>query len=111
MFRGIEDGVYPGDPKYDQSPTLQLHGAKKLWIGNICFSDNHTDQIENFYPAQTTYEATDSSDGPIKDNIFAAEFGQNFNEGRTLSDSWMNISIYASSNGDWVLDRHDALIQ
>ncbi len=107
--RGVEDGVLPGDPKHDQSPTLQLHGTKRLWIGNICFSDNHTGQFENFYPAQTTYEPIDGSTGPIKDNIFNSEFADHPDGARAAPDTWLVISIYAATSGKWVLDRYDAL--
>jgi hypothetical protein len=108
--RGVEDGVQAGDPKHDQSPTLQLHGTKKQWIGNVVFSDNHTDQIQNFYPAQTTYEPIDGSTGPIKDNIFVAEFEDHPTGAKAAPDSWLVISIYASQQGDWVLEQFDALI-
>ena len=107
--RGVERGVQAGDPKHDQSPTLQLHGAKKLWIGNIVFADNHTDQIENFYPAQTTYEPIDGSSGPLKDNIFDYEF-EHPTDPRAASDAWLVISIFASFEGDWVLEQYDALL-
>jgi prepilin-type N-terminal cleavage/methylation domain-containing protein len=108
--RGVEEGIQAGDPKHDQSPTLQLHGSKKQWIGNIVFSDNHTDQIQNFYPAQTTYEPIDGSTGPIKDNIFAAEFEDHPTGAKAAPDTWLVISIYASQQGDWVLEQYDALI-
>jgi prepilin-type N-terminal cleavage/methylation domain-containing protein len=108
--RGTEQGIMAGEPGYDKSPTLLLHGPKRLWVGNICFADNHTGQIENFYPAQTTYEAIDSSGGPVKDNIFASEFGDSARDGMRLSDSFLVISIYASSDGQWVLPRYDHLL-
>lgn len=58
---------------YTKSLTLLLHGYRKQWIGNVCFMDNHTQTVENFYPQLTAYEATDS-DRDVKDNIFDAEF-------------------------------------
>ena len=106
--RGVEDGVLAGDPKHDQSPTLRLHGTKRQWIGNIVFSDNHTDQIQNFYPAQTTYEPIDGSTGPIKDNIFAAEFVDHPIRAEAAADTWLVICAYASKDGDWVLEQYDA---
>ncbi|MHC4128150.1 MAG: type II secretion system protein [Planctomycetota bacterium] len=109
--RGVEDGILPGEPDHDKSPTLLLHGSKQLWIGNIVFSDNHTGTVENFYPSQTTYEPIDGSTGPIKDNIFAAEFVDHPNGGGPAApDSWMVICIYAYSNGENVLDRWDKLL-
>jgi prepilin-type N-terminal cleavage/methylation domain-containing protein len=109
--RGVERGVLAGDPKHDQSPTLHLHGTKRQWIGNIVFSDNHTDQIQNFYPSQTTYEPIDGGSGPIKDNIFDYEFDDHpSGDGRAAPDTWLVISIYASHEGEWVLEQYDALL-
>jgi hypothetical protein len=107
--RGVEEGVLPGDPNYDQSPTLQLHGSKQVWVGNICFSDNHTDQFENFYPSQTTYEPIDGSTGPVKDNIFAAEF-EHPDGNEAAPDSFLVISIYALSHGNGVIEKYDDLL-
>ncbi len=110
--RGVKDGDPPGESDYDRSPTLLLHGSRQQWVGNIVFADNHTTQEVNFYPAQTTYEAIDGGGGPVKDNIFAAEFGGSpgSNEAKALSDAFMVISIFASSTGDWVLEQYDAPI-
>jgi len=79
-------------------------------VGNVVFADNHTIQILNFYPAQTTYEAIDGGGGPVKDNIFAAEFSDDGTEAKGLSDAWLVISIYANQDGSWVLEFHDDLI-
>ena len=95
---------------YTKSPTLELHGPKDQWVGNVVFSDNHTEQIENFFPSQTTYEPTDGSGGPVKDNIFASEFGTSPRDGMSLSDSFMVICIYASRDGEWVLPRYDKIL-
>ncbi len=73
--RGVKEGAPPGDPDHDRSPTLLLHGPRQQWVGNIVFADNHTDQIMNFFPAQTTFEDTEGEGGPVKDNIYRAEFG------------------------------------
>jgi len=108
--RGVKEGVPPGEVDHVRSPTLLLHGSRQQWVGNIVFADNHTTQILNFYPAQTTYEAIDGGGGPVKDNIFAAEFDDGTADPRSLSDAWIVISIYASSDGEWVLEQYDALI-
>ncbi|MHC4219559.1 MAG: type II secretion system protein [Planctomycetota bacterium] len=111
--RGPKDGAPPGDPKYDQSPTLLLHGSKRLWVGNVVFSDNHTDSIENFFPAQTTYEPPDGTEGPVKDNIYVAEFEYPpapQEDARAAPDSWLVISLFADQDGVWVIEEHDALL-
>ncbi len=107
--RGVKDGMPPGQPDHDNSPTLELHGPRQQWVGNIVFADNHTGQILNFYPAQTTFEGLDSA-GPVKDNIFAAEFADDSQEAKGLSDAFLVISVFASGDGDWVIEMHDALI-
>jgi prepilin-type N-terminal cleavage/methylation domain-containing protein len=63
----------PGVQAYDKSPTLLLHDPKKIWDGNVCFNDNHTERLDSMYAALTTYEF--EFDPPAKDNIYAAEFG------------------------------------
>jgi hypothetical protein len=89
-----------------------LHGTRQQWVGNIVFADNHTTQEVNFYPAQTTYEAIDGGGGPVKDNIFAAEFGDspNSNDAKALSDAFLVISVYASEDGEWVVEFTDTLL-
>ena len=108
--RGVKDGLPPGENDHDRSPTLLLHGARQQWVGNIVFADNHTGQILNFYPAQTTYESLDGSGGPVKDNIFAAEFADDAQDAKGLSDAFLVISIFADMDGDWVIEMHDALL-
>jgi len=110
--RGVKNGDEPGEDEYDRSPTLLLHGNRQLWVGNIVFADNHTTQALNFYPAQTTYESIDGGGGPVKDNIFAAEFGEspNSNDAKALSDAFLVISVYASEDGEWVVEFTDPLL-
>ena len=106
--RGVKNGVGPGVPDHDRSPTLQLHRPKRLWVGNVCFSDNHLEQIDNFYPDGVTYEPVSGTAGPVKDNIFAAEFEHPVDP-RAAADAWLVISIFASQSGEWVLEQYDAL--
>ena len=109
--RGVEDGLRPGENKHDDSPTLELHGPRQQWVGNIVFADNHMDQISNFFPAQTTYEHIDSQ-GPVKDNIFFADFGESPGEtdAHIYGDAFLVISIFASGDGEWISEQHDALL-
>ena len=63
-----------GDPQdYTFSQTLELHGPKQQWYGNVVFSDNHAETIDNFFPALTNFERRDSIAGAVKDNIFSFE--------------------------------------
>jgi hypothetical protein len=42
---GIDNGV-----QYTQSKTLEIHGGKNSWEGNVCFNDNHIQFERTFYP-------------------------------------------------------------
>ena len=109
--RGVKQGALPGVTDHDRSPTLLLHGPKRQWVGNVVFADNHLDQVQNFFPALTTYEAIDGQGGPVKDNIFADEFEDHPPRSEAAPDAWIVISIYASGDGIWVAEQYDPLIQ
>lgn len=109
--RAVKDGVPAGSDIHDRSPTLQLHGPKRQWVGNIVFSDNHTEQVQNFFPALTTYEAIDGSGGPVKDNIYDDEFEHSSSHNEASADAWLVISVFANSSGEWVAGQYDALLQ
>jgi prepilin-type N-terminal cleavage/methylation domain-containing protein len=73
---GTEGDTYGGDFDNDQykfSQTLELHGPKNQWVGNIVFDDNHMQSAVSFFPDLVYYNRFDD-DAPIKDNIYAAEF-------------------------------------
>ncbi len=103
----LEGGVGPGDPAYDRSPTLLLHGPRRQWVGNICFSDNHMEILENFYPQLTTYERAGGSLGPQKDNIFAAEFDSPRGK-EAAADAWLAVAL--TNDGDQVDETFDELL-
>lgn len=64
--------ITPAD--YKGSPTLQLHGSKKEWAGNICYGDNHSEFTQTFFPTQTGYDCSGGSGTLDKDNIFCMDF-------------------------------------
>ncbi|MHC4081144.1 MAG: type II secretion system protein [Planctomycetota bacterium] len=103
--RGVEVGRPPGDERYDKSPTLRLHGPKSQWVGNVIFADNHLDQLENFYPAQTLFDPNDGTGRPLKDNIFNYEFSGE----KADADAWLVVSTVASDDGNTVDEKYDAL--
>jgi prepilin-type N-terminal cleavage/methylation domain-containing protein len=47
--RGVQDGIDNG-VQYTQSKTLEIHGGKNSWEGNVCFNDNHIQFERTFYP-------------------------------------------------------------
>ena len=107
---GSVDGetiINPGDPIFEESPTLELHGGKRQWVGNICFNDNHMEQLGNFYPQLTTFEEAATLEGPQKDCIFAAEFTHP-NGNRAAADAWLVVCFLSDSQeGHWVTPVYD----
>lgn len=90
--RGTENGEFSTD-NYKFSQTLELHGAKNQWVGNLVFQDNHTDTIVSFYPNQVIYQRQDSGT-PTPDNIFAAEFNDFplLGDEEAAGDTWLTLT-------------------
>ncbi len=93
--RGVESGDFTGD-LYTMSQTLELHGPRQQWVGNVVFSDNHPETIDNFYP--TSYERLDATSGAIKDNIFSFEDDQPQIGLEASADAWMVMSLGSTEN-------------
>ncbi|MCH7602744.1 MAG: cobalamin-dependent protein [Planctomycetes bacterium] len=90
--RGTENGDITTD-NYRLSQTLELHGAKNQWVGNLVFQDNHTETVVSFYPNQVIYQRQDSGT-PTPDNIFDAEFNDfplNGDE-QASGDTWLTLT-------------------
>ncbi len=102
-----EEIIDPGDTEYETSPTLELHGGKRQWVGNICFNDNHMESLGNFYPQLTTFEDPYTLEPPQKDCIFASEFTHP-NGHQAAADAWLVVSIFATSTGYSVIPVYDA---
>ncbi len=89
--RGTENGDFQSE-LYSQSQTLELHGPRQQWVGNVVFNDNHTETVDNFYPTLTSYERLDGTTGAIKDNIFSFEDDQPLIGLQASGDAWMVMS-------------------
>ena len=90
--RGTRNGEITTD-EYRLSQTLELHGAKNQWVGNLVFQDNHTETVVSFYPNQVIYQRQDSGT-PTPDNIFDAEFNDfplNGDE-HASGDTWLTLT-------------------
>lgn len=89
--------------EYDRSPTLELHGAKRQWKGNVSFADNHTEQLDTFFPTLTAHDMGDGT-GKKKDNIFSAEFpsGPGGNTRHSAGDAFLIIGL-AAGQGELTL--------
>ena len=86
--RGVNQGNM--DPAvYNQSITLQLHGGKKEWDGNIVFNDNHTIVQKGFFPEGVNYLAANNNYLP--DNLFKNDGTTGSPNSVTGSDAWLVI--------------------
>jgi prepilin-type N-terminal cleavage/methylation domain-containing protein len=86
--RGVRGGSTDPD-FYDESVTLQIHGSRGQWVGNICWADNHVSVERSFYPEGVNYRPSLSGEGTgmRPDNIFRNDIadGDDFSlEGRDI---------------------------
>ncbi len=88
--RGTQDGDFTTE-FYTDSQTLELHGPRNEWQGNVIFGDNHAETIRNFFPTLTSYERIDAIIGASKDNIFSFETDDP-NGPMASADAWLVIS-------------------
>jgi prepilin-type processing-associated H-X9-DG protein len=82
------------------------HPAYARWAGNICFADNHVEQIENFYPTRSDYKSLDGASSPVPDNIYAAD-GEHPKGPQAAADAF--LAIYISATEFTVEDVYDPL--
>lgn len=74
--RGVEGSSY--DPStYFQSKTLQIHGGRKDWLGNVCYNDNHVELHKTFFP--DTLNPVSTGNEQVEDSLFAEEDDNNGN--------------------------------
>lgn len=90
--RGTENGEFNTD-NYRFSQTLELHGPKNQWVGNLVFQDNHTESVVSFFPNQVIYQRQDSGT-PTPDNIFDAEFNDFplLGDEEASGDTWLTLT-------------------
>ncbi len=69
--RGVEDGSLDENIYY-RSVTLEFHGGRKEWVGNVAFNDNHTERLDTFFPEGLNYQIDNTS---FADNIFKDDTG------------------------------------
>jgi prepilin-type N-terminal cleavage/methylation domain-containing protein len=97
---------------YEQSPTLELHLPKKVWVGNVVFADNHAETVNNFYTGTCGYSPKSQQGqtgilGMAKDHIYSPEF-TDFGANTLLSgDSYLGMFSVASADGTSVTPRFD----
>jgi prepilin-type N-terminal cleavage/methylation domain-containing protein len=90
--RGTDNGEWDTD-NYRFSQTLELHGPKNQWVGNIVYNDNHTDTELSFFPDLILYNRQDD-DAPRKDNIYDAEFNDFplYGDEQASNDNWLILN-------------------
>ena len=69
------------DPDYsvEDNTVYALHGGRKQWVGNVCFSDNHISVEQNYTPASVNFQDEDGQTRP--DHIFINETGEDLTDG------------------------------
>jgi prepilin-type N-terminal cleavage/methylation domain-containing protein len=108
--RGPLNGALTG-PQYANSPTLLLHGPKKEWQGNICYADNHMENVTSFFPNNVAFECGNIN--LTKDNIFNYEFncyGNSPLQRMQSGDTWICFTISAASTGQSIIPGYDQLL-
>jgi prepilin-type N-terminal cleavage/methylation domain-containing protein len=84
--RGVINGsLLPND--YYGSVTLETHGGKKVWRGNVCYNDNHMELLETFTPEGLNF-FNPNTDLTEPDNIFKND-SASAPTAANGSDSWL----------------------
>lgn len=84
--RGVKNGSIEEDDYLD-SITIETHGGRKQWLGNIVFNDNHVRVENTFTPDGINYREAGVT---LIDNIFRNDMGS----GQAVydgADSWLAI--------------------
>lgn len=83
--RGVKNGSLT-DADYNNSLTLQIHGGRKEWTGNICYNDNHVEVTRTFKPEGVNYTQAGVQQA---DNIFKNDQFSETNPGGT--DAYLTL--------------------
>jgi prepilin-type N-terminal cleavage/methylation domain-containing protein len=86
--RGVQNGEIAANI-YNNSITLELHGGKKEWLGNIGYNDNHVVSSKTFKPEGVNF--LNAQGQSLPDNVFkndASDGGPNSPKG---NDAWLVI--------------------
>lgn len=73
--RGLPDENY----EIEESTVYLLHGGRRQWVGNVCFSDNHISVESNYTPTNVNYQ--DENGVSIPDHIFVNSTGDDLSDG------------------------------
>lgn len=90
--RGVKDGSITGT-EYNKSVTLEIHGTRKQWDGNICYNDNHVNFELSFFPEgiDITLNGVVTPDNLFKEDISSGSAGSG-------SDIWLTMVSQMTGN-------------
>jgi prepilin-type N-terminal cleavage/methylation domain-containing protein len=87
--RGVRNGsLAPND--YNTSLTLEMHGGKKEWDGNICFNDNHILYTKTFSPDNVSF--INAQGESVPDNVFKNDAPDGGPTSPNGLDAWLVIT-------------------
>jgi hypothetical protein len=106
--RGVQDGIDGSVSGTDvevfkRSKSLEIHGPKGSWEGNVVFGDNHIDFVNTFYSGACT-KLTDTSARVVDRNSNCAsnEGLDNYfreDDNKDFSDMWLCVVPFLTSQG------------
>ncbi len=90
--RGVKDGSITGT-EYNKSVTIEIHGTRKQWEGNICYNDSHVNFELSFFPEgiDLTLAGVVTPDNLFKEDISSGSSGSG-------SDIWLTMVSAMSGN-------------
>lgn len=83
-----------------------LHGGRKQWVGNVCFSDNHISVEQNYTPASVNFQ--DEAGQTRPDHIFINETGEDLTDGGGY-DAYLAITTEITEDEELCVTYDDDL--
>lgn len=100
--RGLPDEDY----SVEDSTVYALHGGRKQWVGNVCFSDNHISVEQNYTPASVNFQ--DEAGQTRPDHIFINETGEDLTDGGGY-DAYLAITTEITEDEELCVTYDDDL--
>ncbi|MBL9119388.1 MAG: prepilin-type N-terminal cleavage/methylation domain-containing protein [Phycisphaerae bacterium] len=88
--RGVKDGSYAA-ADYNKSKTLEIHGGRSSWEGNVCYNDNHVNFEQNFTPEGTVKWGPNLD---VDDSLFKDDTEAN------TADMWLTMCSTVTGSGN-----------
>jgi len=103
--RGVKGGAISGTD-FTSSKTLDIHGDKQQWEGNLCFNDNHVLFERTFFPeAMAKLPASAAGAQGTADNVFKNDTNSMAaNNPLRNSDTFLVIQKEAAPTGTFITD-------